>query len=30
VVLNFGRLIFDGTSQAAIEDPQVREAYVGS
>jgi branched-chain amino acid transport system ATP-binding protein len=30
VVLNFGRLIFDGPSAAAIEDQQVREAYVGS
>ncbi len=30
VVLNFGRLIFDGPSAAAVEDPQVREAYVGS
>lgn len=30
VVLNFGRLIFDGGSAAAVEDPQVREAYVGS
>ena len=30
VVLNFGRLIFDGSGTAAVEDPQVREAYVGS
>lgn len=30
VVLNFGRLIFDGKSTEAVEDPQVREAYVGS
>jgi branched-chain amino acid transport system ATP-binding protein len=30
VVLNFGRLIFDGPSAKAVEDPQVREAYVGS
>jgi ABC-type branched-subunit amino acid transport system ATPase component len=30
VVLNFGRLIFDGSSAGAVEDPQVREAYVGS
>lgn len=30
VVLNFGRLIFDGKSGDAVEDPQVREAYVGS
>lgn len=30
VVLNFGRLIFDGGSAEAVEDPQVREAYVGS
>lgn len=29
VVLNFGTKIFDGPSQDAIEDPGVREAYVG-
>jgi branched-chain amino acid transport system ATP-binding protein len=30
VVLNFGNKIFDGVAQQAIEDPAVREAYVGS
>jgi branched-chain amino acid transport system ATP-binding protein len=29
VVLNFGNKIFDGPAQQAIEDPAVREAYVG-
>jgi ABC-type branched-subunit amino acid transport system ATPase component len=29
IVMNFGRKIFDGPSEAAIEDPGVREAYVG-
>ncbi|MGE0306906.1 MAG: ABC transporter ATP-binding protein [Acidimicrobiia bacterium] len=29
IVMNFGRKIFDGSSQAAVEDPSVREAYVG-
>jgi branched-chain amino acid transport system ATP-binding protein len=29
VVLNFGNKIFDGPAQAAIDDPTVREAYVG-
>lgn len=29
VVLNFGTKIFDGPSGAAIDDPTVREAYVG-
>jgi ABC-type branched-subunit amino acid transport system ATPase component len=29
VVLNFGNKIFDGPGDAAIEDPAVREAYVG-
>lgn len=29
VVLNFGNKIFDGSSQAAMEDQGVREAYVG-
>lgn len=30
IVLNFGTKIFDGASAAAVEDPQVREAYVGT
>jgi branched-chain amino acid transport system ATP-binding protein len=30
VVLNFGRLIFDGASDAAVDDPEVRTAYVGA
>lgn len=30
VVMNFGRKIFDGPSAAAVEDVQVREAYVGA
>lgn len=30
VVMNFGRKIFDGPSAAAVEDAQVREAYVGA
>ena len=30
VVLNFGKLIFDGTGDDAVADPGVREAYVGS
>jgi len=29
IVMNFGRKIFDGSSEDAIEDPNVREAYVG-
>lgn len=29
IVMNFGKKIFDGPSQAAVEDPSVREAYVG-
>lgn len=30
VVMNFGRKIFDGPSSEALEDSQVKEAYVGS
>jgi branched-chain amino acid transport system ATP-binding protein len=30
VVLNFGRLIFDGPTQGVQDDQQVREAYLGS
>lgn len=30
VVLNFGKLIFDGSGKDAMDDPQVREAYVGT
>jgi branched-chain amino acid transport system ATP-binding protein len=30
VVLNFGQKIFDGSASQAIDDPGVREAYVGS
>jgi branched-chain amino acid transport system ATP-binding protein len=29
VVLNFGRLIYDGPTEGVHEDPQVREAYLG-
>ena len=30
VVLNFGRMIYDGPTQGVQDDPQVREAYLGS
>ncbi len=30
VVLNFGRLIYDGPTRGVQDDPQVREAYLGS
>jgi branched-chain amino acid transport system ATP-binding protein len=30
VVLNFGQVIYDGPSAEAVDDPQVREAYVGN
>ena len=30
VVLNFGRLIYDGPTQGVQENAQVREAYLGS
>jgi ABC-type branched-subunit amino acid transport system ATPase component len=30
VVMNFGQLIYDGTSAAAVDEPRVREAYVGT
>ncbi len=29
LVLNFGQLIFDGTPEAAVEDPEVIRAYIG-
>jgi branched-chain amino acid transport system ATP-binding protein len=30
VVLNFGQVIYDGPSGQTVDDPQVREAYVGN